>query len=141
MRKRLIFIVVAVVAFSMMFMTSCGKSEFGASDSSEKGMTITAQKASSGDFFLTGSLVVGEQERVAVTGNLESGSVRIELIAAPEEQSIDEVPELDGEAAIEFNVSADDIQFVYMDPGSYMVRATVTEKATGTVQIDVQPIE
>ena len=171
MKKRLIFIVAAIIVFSMICMTACGSSEsgassesgepsvseesdeaveeedpvdpidagsaFDASDRSEKGMTIVAENAEAGQVFLDGPIEVGEEERVAVTADLWEGFIRVGLIPVEEGQS----PDPDAESIIEYNVCEDDDQSAFMDPGLYMVRATVEEYANGTVQIEVLPIE
>lgn len=141
MRKRTLFVVAVIALITVLAMSSCsGGSRLGVSENTEKMMTIEANNAAKDDFLMTGSLVLGEKEKVAMTAELEKGGIRIELYAEPEEQSIDEVPDYDSmEPIIMFNASGNSSQSGELNPGEYMVKATVTEKASGTVQIDVLP--
>lgn len=142
MKKTISVLLTAVLVLSMMLMTSCGKSEFGLSENTEKLMTINAENAAKDDFFMTGTLEVADGEKVVVTSNLEKGSVKVELFATPEEQSIDEVPDVEaGEPVFMMNATGTDSQSGTMPASSLMLKATVLEKATGTVTIEVLPAE
>lgn len=142
MKKTISVLLTAVLVLSMMLVTSCGKSEFGLSENTEKLMTINAENAAKDDFFMTGTLEVADGEKVVVTSNLEKGSVKVELFATPEEQSIDEVPDVEeGEPVFMMNATGTDSQSGTMPAGSLMLKATVLEKATGTVTIEVLPAE
>ena len=142
MKKTISVLLTAVLVMSMMLVTSCGKSEFGLSENTEKLMTINAENAAKDDFFMTGTLEVADGEKVVVTSNLEKGSVKVELFATPEEQSIDEVPDVEeGEPVFMMNATGTDCQSGTMPAGSLILKATVLEKATGTVTIEVLPAE
>ena len=138
MKRNTIAAVIVLVLVALM-LSGCGKSEFGMSENSEKRMTITAEKAGKDSFFMVGSLEVAEGEQIVITSNLEKGKVRVEIIGAPAEQSIDEVPDMDGEPAMAADVSGTDETSDTVPAGSYMLKATCLEKATGTVQIEVLP--
>ncbi len=141
MRKSKIAALFAVMILSALMLAGCGKSEFGMTENTEKLMTITAEKADKGDFFMVGTLVVADGEQVVITPNLTKGSVRVELFGAPEEQSIEEVPEFDGEPDFSLDVKGTDESTATVGTGSYMLKATCIEKATGTVQLEVKPAE
>ena len=138
--KRIISIIIAaVMAVSMLAMTSCTKEEFSGSVESDRNMTIKAVKADTGDFFATGTLVVEDGEQVSIDTALEKGEITVEFIASEGEESIDELPELDGEATYTAYLSGTNSQAVSFGAGSFMIKPTVTDKATGTVTITVQP--
>ncbi len=132
--KKLLF---AIIVLSALMMTACSKSEFIMSENTEKAMTIKAENANVDDFFMIGTLTVGEGEQITITSNLEKGAVKVELIGVPENQSIDEVPDLEIEPTYTDTVEVGSASLV----GDYMVKATVTEKATGTIDINVIPAE
>ena len=129
-------VIIAAVLLAATF-TACGKSEFGVTENTEKKMTITAENADKDAFFIAGSLEAEDGDEIEISAGLEKGSVRVEIIAAPEE-SIDELPEIDGEAIISGNLSNRETVSGTVPAGSYMVKATCLEKATGTVQIEVK---
>lgn len=129
----------AVAVLALLLLTACGKSEFGLTESTEKRMTITAEHAAKDAFFMAGSLEVADGEQVVITSGLTKGTVRVELVRQPDEQSIEELPDTDGEAAVTFEVSGTDTVSETVPAGSYMVRATCLKKAGGTVQIEVIP--
>lgn len=139
MKKIISIIVVAMLAVSMLAMTSCGKEEFSGTVDSDKSMTINAVKADKGDYFVTGSLVVEEGEQIAINTNLESGSITVEFISSGGEESIEELPELDGEATYTAYLEGTNSQAVSFGAGTFMIKPTVTEKATGTIDITVEP--
>ena len=102
-------------------------------------MTINAVKADKGDYFVTGTLVVDEGEQIAIDTDLEAGEITIEFISADGNENIDELPDTDAEATYTAYLSGTDSQSVSFGAGSFMIKSTVTEKATGTVNITVQP--
>ena len=135
MKKRVFMIIAAVCVFAILAMTSCGKSEFGMKENTEKHMVISAENATVDSMFEVGTLEVEEGESITITSNLEKGSVRVEILGQPE-QTIDEVPEMLGESIMKADLSPGDSQSGTVDAGSYLIKATVLEKATGTVDID-----
>ena len=126
MKKTFAAALAAIMLLSSFMLASCGKSVFTMSENTEKAMTLEAKNAKPDDFFQVGSLVVGEGEQVSVTGNLEKGSVKIEII---------------GEPVLTAEISGTDRASGGMAAGDYSVKATVTGKATGTIQIEVVPAE
>ena len=139
MKRFLSIIAITVLTVSMFVMVSCGKHEFSGNMDDEKNMTITAVNADTGDYFATGTLVVEDGEQVSIDTALEKGEITVEFIASEGEESIDELPELDGEATYTAYLSGTNSQAVSFGAGSFMIKPTVTDKATGTVTITVQP--
>ena len=138
MKKRSLFVVVMIMAVAMIVMVSCGKHELTGNVEDEKNMTITAVNSDKGDYFMTGTLEADDDDMLTIEPKLEKGSIQIEFIGgASEEVDIEEVPEIDGEATYTANVSGEDAQSVSLPEGGYMVKVTVTEKATGTVSISI----
>ena len=139
MKRILSIITAAVLAVSMLAMVSCGGSDFSGIVDSDKDMTINAVNAGTGEYFVTGTLVVDEGEQIAIDTALEKGEITVEFIGSAEEESIDELPELDGDATYTAYLSGTNSQAVSFGAGSYMVKVTATERATGTIEISVQP--
>ena len=139
MKRLLSIVAVTVLAVSMLAMVSCGGSDFSGIVDSDKDMTINAVNAGTGEYFVTGTLVVDEGEQIAIDTALEKGEITVEFIGSAEEESIDELPELDGDATYTAYLSGTNSQAVSFGAGSYMVKVTATERATGTIEISVQP--
>ena len=127
------------LALLTLTLTACGKSEFGVTENTGKLMMITAENAAKDALFLVGSLDVADGEQIVITSSLTKGSVRVEIIAAPEAQSIDKLPDMNGEAIISADVTTTKEASGTVSAGNYMLRATCLEKATGTIQIKVEP--
>ena len=137
MKKRYVLIAV-IMTLAMLAMCSCAKDTLVMNSASEKNLTVEAKKAASGDFAMTGGLEVADGEQVVMTQNMEKGEIRIELYGTPAEQSIDEIPDMEeGEPVMTLNADGVGTMSGTLPEGSYMVKITVIEKATGTVQIDV----
>ncbi len=128
-----------IVLLAALLLTACGKSEFGLSENTEKRMTIMAENADKKAFFMVGSLEVEDGEEIVVSSNLKKGSIRVELVGTPAEQSIDHLPETDGEATMTAELTGTDGMSGTVPAGSYLLRATCLEKASGTIVIEVQP--
>ena len=103
-------------------------------DAFNKVMSLSLEQT---DRFTTGSLVFEEGEQLSIEPNLESGEMTIEFISAEGMDNPDELPELDGEAQYTAFISGTNAQKVSMPSGSYMIKVTVTDKATGSVAINV----
>ena len=130
---------IAALLLMTLALTACGKSVFGLTENTEKRMTLEAGNADRGDFFMVGSLEVEEGEQIVITSDLKKGEVRVELIRADAEQSIDKLPETDGEPTVTANLKNSDGASATAAAGSYLLRATCLEKASGTVLIEVKP--
>ena len=136
--------VLVILTLLILTCTACGKSEFGMTNSTEKHITIQAINAQKNATFMGGTLEVDEGERIEITSELKGGSVSIELFNESAEQSADAFPEIDGEAAftaILGDISDEEIKTETLTgqvpAGTYIMKATCLEKATGTIQIDV----
>ena len=130
---------IIALLLAALLLTACGKSEFGMAENTAKRMTIAADNADKKDFFMVGSLEVEDGEQIVVTSNLKKGSIRVELVGTPAEQSIDQLPEMNGEATLTAELTGTDGVSGTVPAGSYLLRATCLEKASGTVEIEVQP--
>lgn len=136
--KKGYFLIVSLLLTAMMAMASCGGTTLAVTDNTGKAMTIEAKKCTAGDFVMTGSLEVEEGEQIVITSNIEKGELKVEIFAEPAEQSAEELPDLEsGEPVIVSNASGTETLSAEVPEGSYSVKATSVEKATGTVQIDV----
>ena len=130
---------IIALLLAALLLTACGKTEFGMAENTAKRMTIAADNADKKDFFMVGSLEVEDGEQIVVTSNLKKGSIRVELVGTPAEQSIDQLPEMNGEATLTAELTGTDGVSGTVPAGSYLLRATCLEKASGTVEIEVQP--
>ena len=92
MKKAIIYTLVLMLCISL---TACGKSEFGLSENDGRHMTITARNADRDAFFMAGSLEVNKDEQILITSDLKKGLIRVEIVAAPEEQSIVVLPDME----------------------------------------------
>ena len=140
MKRMTSFTMIIALVLSMLVLTACGKSEFGLSENTEKKMTITAENADKDALFMVGSLEVADGEQIAITSNLTKGSVRVEIIGTPEEQSIDQIPDTNAEATLTADLKSTDSVSGTVAAGTYMLKATCLEKATGTVLVEVSPV-
>ena len=135
--RKTIALLLAILLLSAL--TACGRSEFGPSENTGKQMTITAENAAKDAFFMSGSLEVAEGEQIVITSDLAKGSIRVEIIEAPGEQSADKLPDMDGEAIITADLDSTESASGAVPAGWYMVKAACLERATGTVRIEVKP--
>ncbi len=133
-------IVLIMILALMLTLTACGKSEFGVSENTEKKMTITAENADKDAFFMVGSLEVADGEQIAITSSLTKGSIRVEIVGSPEEQNIDQIPDMNAEATLTADLKSTDSVSGTVEAGTYMLKATCLEKATGTVLVEVTPV-
>lgn len=138
MKRNKILTAIIALMISALALTACGKSEFSGNWEGEKKMSITAEKAAKGDFFMSGSLHVEEGEQIAIDANLTKGSIRVELLGAPAEQSADSLPVINEEPIMKADLKNKDGASGTVPAGDYMVKATCLEKATGTVMIEVK---
>ena len=134
--------IIAVIVIVLMSLTlaACGKVNFEVTENTGKRMTITAEKAEKDSFFMVGSLEAEEGDRIVITSRLTKGQIRVEIVGASD-QGIDTLPDVNAAAIITANLQNSDGAFGTVPAGYYLVRATCLEKATGTVQIEVEPTE
>lgn len=141
MKKFITVAVIAAMALSLLTLTACGKVNLALSENTAKAMTLEANNARPNDFVMVGTLEVADGEQIVVTPDLKKGAFQLEFVGAPAEQSIDELPDLDGEATVSLEVSGTDPSSLAAEPGDYLLRVTCLKSATGTVLIEVQAAE
>ena len=142
MKKRMIALAAAVILIiSAIALTSCGGTTLtGEIDENGKAATYTASKADDGDFVLSGTLIVTDDEQITIDSQLEKGSMKFEFISSEGLDDGATAPDTeDLDAAYTANLNGTESQAVWFGAGEYMVRATVTEGGTtGTVNIEVK---
>ena len=139
MKKKLLMVSIMVLAMAMFMMTACGGSLAG-EIVDEKTMNITAENAGEGDFIMTGTLVVTEDEQITIDSQLDKGGVKIEFIESAGDEDMEEVPDYENaEATYTANVSGIESQAVSFGAGEFMVKVTAAEKGTtGTVNVVIK---
>ena len=131
----------AAVLALVLLLAGCGKSEFGVIQNDPDRIVISAKNADKDAFFVTGTLEVAEGQQIVAAADLEKGAVRVEIYAAPGAvENVSELTEL-GDAILTGNLKADESAAGGMAAGSYLVKAICLEKATGTVEVTVQPAQ
>ena len=142
-KKTILFAAAAVMALAMT-VSGCGmsgKSSIVMDTSDEKIAVIEFNNAKEDEFVQGGYLSVAEGEGIEVVSDLnDGGKVLIGFIAVPEDQSIDELPDMDS-TKYEMMISGDATQGATFDPGDYDLKITVQGKATGTLTLRVKPAE
>lgn len=137
MKKYLTLMFVALLAMAMV-LTSCSKSEFGCVTMEEKTMTVHAANAGTDMEFTTGQLIVADGEQLQFESALESGAVQFDFIPASEaDEDADPEEIISGDSVLSVAVGAGESFTGAIDPGTYMIKAVVAEKATGDVTINV----
>ncbi len=138
MKKYFSLFVVTVFAMAM-FMTSCQSSDFAVAVNDDNTASITAENAGDDMSSSAGTLVIADEEEIVITPALEKGVITIEFLDATGFDDPDEVPDVNNlEAVATITVSGSVEDVVAVKAGSYMVRATGDEKATGTVELSVR---
>lgn len=142
MKKNSIFVSLMILALAMFVMVSCGGGTTLSADvQGEDHIVITADKAAEGDFLQTGSLIVGADQQIVIDSQLDPGAIQLDFISGEGLDDIEGVPEEPDSVAYTANVSGVESQAVSFGEGEFMVRVTVTEKASGTVDITVKGFE
>ena len=141
MKRNRLFAVILALALSALLLAGCGKSEFGVIQNDPDRIVISAENADKDAFFVTGTLEVAENQQIVAAADLEKGSIRVEIYAAPENvETVSELTDL-GDAILTGNLGAGESVSGTVDAGSYLVKAICLEKATGSVEVTVQPAE
>ena len=141
MKKWALFLITLSLMITLSVLSACGKSEFKCTDNTEKTMTIVAENADKDDYFMTGSLEVSEGDKLVIHSDLEKGEVNLGFISSAGMDDIEKFPDVNTDSQITSNVSGTETQEYEISPGVYLLKATVIEKATGTVRINVQSSE
>ena len=144
MFKKTIAVASAAVMALSTIVTGCGsfnKYSIVMDIPDEKTATLEFNNAAVDDFVQSGYISVEEGEGIEVVSDLnDSGKVLIGFIAVPEEQSIDELPDLTN-VKYEMMISGVATQGGTFEPGEYDLKVTVQGKATGTVTLKVKPVD
>ena len=117
----------------------CGKSEFRLSENTAKQMTIEAENAAKGAYFMVGALEAEAGDQIVITSDLSKVSVRVEIVGTPGTQKMEDVPDVNGKVVISTDLSGTEVTSDTVQAGSYILEATCLQKATGTVLIEVVP--
>ena len=106
----------------------------------EKTAAFEFNNAKKDDFVQAGSIRVEEGEGIEVVSDLnDGGKVLIGFIAVPENQSIDELPDM-STTKYEMMSSEKAAQGGTFEPGDYDLKVTVLGKSTGSVTLHVKPM-
>ena len=140
MKKFTKFLIGTMLVAAMVLMASCG-TEFGLTENTGKAMTVNAKRAAKDSMFVVGVLDVEEGEAISVTSDLEKGEVNLDFLLSENGEYIDEIPDYDGEPVFVVKAAPEVSSSASLEKGEYYLRATVTEKATGTIKIEVVPAE
>lgn len=139
--KKITLIVLTMILAMGMILTACGKEEFRLGGTTDGKVTITAEKASKDSFATTGSVVVGDSGTAVIEFDFPEGEVQIQMMRQADEQSADmDMDEVKGMGDTE-NADVDQVikgsgtREFEVQPGDYLVKATVVEKLTGTATI------
>ena len=141
MKQMIAKILTAAATCMIVMLAGCGKQVFTMSDNTEKKMVITAENARKDDFFGVGTLEVDKGELIIFTSALTKGEIRVELTAAPDSISAEDVPAEDNTVLVSFDASGTKTETVTIAPGAYMLNVTCTRKATGTVTVEAKASE
>ena len=141
MKKITYIMIAAMLVMSMIAMTACSGGSLTADASDEKTMIITADKATEEHQVTVGTLKIDEGEQVTASADLEEGELKIELFEQAADQSIDELPELDGEAIVTAILKDNESMTATLPAGDYTARITPNKKTTGTALIIAEPAE
>ena len=121
MKKRVWVLITVLFVVTIMTAAACGMKEEGlkCTVNSNKVMSFEAVNASKGEMVMVGTLEALEGEGVEITPDLKSGALKLEFEGA--------------DVLVTVYVRGTGKQIYGLPAGSYTVRATVTEKAKGTV--------
>ena len=144
MKKRLTILAACTVVLGMLLMTACSSSSFepesfGMSTEEGKTVTVEAENAAEDSTYTSDTIKVEEGEGIVMTSGVESGEIRVEVYEGTQDEISDDAPQPDGEPVMTLNAGQGDAVSGTVEPGDYFVRATVTDKATGTVTVEVKP--
>lgn len=143
MLKKTAVFTAAVMTLAMLA-AGCGRVENSSmtmDTSNDKMATIELSNAKEDEFVQGGYIRVAEGEGVEIVSDLnEGGKVLIGFIEVEDDQSMDVLPERDN-AKYEMMVSEKATEGATIDPGEYDLKVTVQGKATGTVTLNVKPVE
>ncbi len=139
MRRRAAVILLAFL-LAVLVLTGCGRVEMAVTENTGKLIRIEAKGAGRDAFLITGSLQVEENEKIVITSGLKKGGIKVEIFTFEGVDDINSVPDIgEADVIITANLGTGDSLSGTVAPGDYMLRATCTETATGTVTAEVLP--
>ena len=139
MNKRITIFITMILMISMVVLSSCARMEFTCTENTEKAMTISAKEADKKSFFMTGSLVVEDGEKLIIHSNLDKGTIRLEFLCPEGMDDGENLPDVNVDPTVAAEATGKQTQEYEISPGDYLLNATVVEKATGTIKIEIQP--
>lgn len=127
----------------LLLVMACGrteKSEFTAFRAGEKILLVSAENAEKGVSLTTDPIRIEKGELVDISADLEGGEIRIEMIRVPEGLDTGNTadPE-EGGTVMKADLHKTDRASGTVEEGTYFVKATCLEKATGQIQIGAGP--
>lgn len=133
-------IIASVMLLSVMACGRTEKSEFTAFQVGEKILLVSAENAEKGVFLTTDPIRIEKGELVDISADLEGGEIRIEMIRVPEGLDTGNTADSgEGETVITVNLHKTDRTSGTVTEGTYIVKATCLEKATGQIRIGAGP--
>lgn len=141
MKKLNYILTIVFLMLASLMLSACEKSEFVLTENDDNSADITAKNAAKDSSVMVGTLEIAEGEQVVFTPDLPKGRIKVDIIPTDQEQSIDKLPKMDGEPVLSVEIKGIDQTFHTIPAGSYMVKASVLEKADGTVHIELKPVK
>lgn len=140
MKKFIALVFISILAMAMM-LTSCSGGSFACTTIDEKSATFEAEKATTDMEVTTGTLVVAEGESVSFDSTgLTDGGVHFDLISAEGLDDPEEVPDIsEMDVILTAECAPQEINTFTFAAGEYLIHAVVTERATGTIKVTVDP--
>lgn len=133
--------VLAVLLLAVVALTACAKSEFGPIETGEKRMVINAENADKDSAFTLSTLEVAEGEEVVITGALEKGMIRVEVFPAEAGEDAADATFSEDSVVLTADIKANEQAAAEFSPGSYLLRVTCLEKASGLVYVEAKPVD
>ena len=141
MKKLNYILTIVFLMLASLTLSACEKSEFALTENDDNSADITAKNAEKDSSVMVGTLEIAEGEQVVFTPNLPKGRIKVDIIPTDQVQSIDKLPKMEGEPVLSFEIKGIDQTFHAIPAGSYMMKASVLEKADGTVHIELKPVK
>lgn len=133
-------IIASVMLLSVMACGRNAKSEFTAFQVGEKILLVSAENAEKGVFLTTDPIRIEKGELVDISADLNGGKIRVELIRVPNGEDNGNSPDSDdSETVMKADLHKTDRASGTVEEGTYIVKVTCLEKATGQVQIGAGP--
>ncbi|MBQ9060655.1 MAG: hypothetical protein IJ128_05895 [Firmicutes bacterium] len=130
----LVLVLIGLIAV----LAGCGSGNFGVRVNEDLNIEITAEDAAVDSAGSAGTFTVGEGQSAVIEPSLDQGTILIQIIpfegASDADLNVEEAA-AGADPAMEAEVTGTDPLPCELAAGDYMVTATVTEKANGTVLI------